>query len=132
MTNILHISDLHLGAIQEAKKEADKYRNQLETDLRNELNISQIDYLLISGDIADHAVKEEYDAALELVKGLKNSFNLEDGRIVIVPGNHDLNWDLSRSAYKEIPVDESKIVLQCDDGIYKKRFENFNKYFYKR
>ncbi len=95
MIHILHLSDIHVSTLAEAGK----YLTQLETDLKNELNVKQLDYLIVSGDIAECSTPEEYKAAYELVDGIVKRFRLDSGRIVVAPGNHDLNWDLSAEAY---------------------------------
>ena len=141
LIRILHLSDIHLGTQEEALK----YRIQLEADLKRELEISRLDYLVISGDIADKSTQEEYKAAFELVDGIVKHFGLDPSRIVIVPGNHDLNWDLSSDAYSYIPkhklpehlTDEYILagdtgVLRRDNDLYRQRFANFNSYFYKK
>ena len=110
-----------------------------------ELAIEQLDYLVLSGDVANYSTQEEYKAAFNLVDGLRNRFRLDPTRIIVVPGNHDLNYDLSERAYhlvskrklssslKEglyIPAGPAG-VAQRDDEQYKQRFGNFA-YFYKR
>jgi predicted MPP superfamily phosphohydrolase len=139
--HILHMSDIHL----ETESYARKYRMQLETDLLKELNVKRLEYLVISGDIANHSTEEEYKAAFELVNGLVNRFGLDAGRVVIVPGNHDLNQQLSKKAYPFIynddlhdPLPEGTYipagdagVLRRDDELYKKRFDLFA-HFYKK
>jgi len=138
---ILHISDIHLGNLSEALK----YCIQLETDLIKNLKVEKLDYLVISGDIANFSTHEEYDAATELIKEIVTRFRLDSNCIIIVPGNHDINWGLSEDAYKftknnEIPdfLPESKFIPAGDSGVllrdeelYKQRFFNFNKFFYK-
>jgi len=141
MISMLHLSDIHLGTIADATK----YRTQLETDLRQELKITQLDYLIISGDIANRSVPDEYDAALKLIDPLVNKFRLDSNRVIITPGNHDLNWDLSADAYKYVPEHRvpqqlteeyirlgEKCVVKRDSDLYKKRFDNFNNYFFKK
>lgn len=142
LVHILHLSDIHLGTPQESLK----YSAQLNIDLIDELEISHLEYLVISGDIAHKSIKEEYDAAFDLIDGLVNRFGLNPERLVIVPGNHDLNWDLSEEAYpftprsklpdllpegKHIPAGEAGALVQNED-LYKKRFANFSDHFYKK
>jgi predicted RNase H-like nuclease (RuvC/YqgF family) len=47
--NILHLSDLHFGTLNQAQL----WSNQLAEDLRNELNISSLDAFILSGDVAN-------------------------------------------------------------------------------
>jgi GTPase SAR1 family protein len=140
--HILHLSDLHLGDAALAGI----YRTQLETDLIQELGIRRLEYLVISGDIAVRSTEEEYRPAFALVDGLVKRFGLDASRVVIVPGNHDLNWELSEAAYPFvpkrklpapppegcfIPAGDAGALLR-DDGMYRERFANFNAHFYRR
>ena len=140
--HILHLSDIHL----ETESQAQKYRMQLETDLIKELDVKRLEYLVISGDIANHSTEEEYKAAFELVDGLVKRFGLDAGRVVIAPGNHDLNEDISEEAYPFVPkrkllafLDEQLSIpagevgaLVRDDSLYQKRFDLFSTHFYKK
>jgi hypothetical protein len=133
--HILHLSDIHLGTLPEAQK----YRIQLETDLNKELKINKLEYLVISGDVANYSTQNEYEAAFELIDGLVKHFQVEADRVIIVPGNHDLNWEMSERAYPFVlkrnlpdPLPEGRYIpagdvgaLLRDDELYKKRFTNF-------
>lgn len=139
--HILHLSDIHIKSISEARQ----YRTQLEADLLKELKVDHLEYLVISGDITDNSTPDEYQAASVMIGGLIKRFGLDSSRIVIVPGNHDLNFDASINAYDLIPqhklsdkfpkekyiqAGEAGILLR-DDVKYELRFENFSK-FYKK
>jgi small GTP-binding protein len=142
MIHILHLSDIHL----ENSSQARKYRAQVETDLLKELEVKRLEYLVISGDIANYSSEEEYKAAFEMIDSLVKRFGLDAGRVVIVPGNHDLNWDFSEEAYPFVPkrklkepLDEERSILAGDagalvrdDNLYKQRFANFNMHFWKK
>ena len=142
LLHILHLSDLHIRT----SSEANKYRSQLETDLKKELKINRLDYLVISGDIANFSTQDEYEAAFNLVDSIVKRFGLDSERVVIVPGNHDINWEISEEAYpfihkRKVPelLPEGKYIsageagaLIRDEELYKKRFYNFNNYFYKK
>jgi 3',5'-cyclic AMP phosphodiesterase CpdA len=64
MITILQLSDIHLGT----SEEAEKYRIQLETDLKTNLKVKKLHYLVISGDIADYSTRDEYEAAFQFVE----------------------------------------------------------------
>lgn len=121
---ILHLSDIHLSK----KEDAHKYRMQLNTDLIRALGVERIDFLVISGDITNYSTKEQYDAALELVESIITKFNIDRNKVIIVPGNHDLNWDISKKAI----MSTNEGIESINEDIYKMRFDNFNKYFYKK
>lgn len=139
--NILHLSDIHIESISEAHQ----YRAQLEADLIKELKVDHLDYLVISGDIGVCSTPDEYQAALIMLGGLIKRFKIDTSRLVIVPGNHDLNFDISADAYDLIPhhklsdnipnekyieAGEAGILLRNDEK-YKLRFEHFTT-FYKK
>jgi len=140
-TYILHISDIHLAT----KSEAQIYSTQLEADLINNLKVKKLKYLVVSGDIANRSEDGEYKAAVNFIEGLIERFDIDKSRIIIVPGNHDLNRDFSEEAYQFVP--ESKIpedlpegkciqgpagILFRDEDLYRQRFANFNLHFYEK
>ncbi len=141
LVRILHLSDLHLGTPSDARR----YRTQLETDLRAELGISRLDYLVISGDVANRCTPAEYDAARLFVEGLSRRLSIAPQRIIVAPGNHDLSWEISRQAY--LPVSQAELPdplpteayipqgpeggLLRDEALYRRRFEHFGRCFYK-
>lgn len=140
MTRILHLSDIHLNN----PETAETWRSQLEADLRNELQVDRLDWLVISGDIADKSTPDEYAAAANLVTGIMDRFHIKKDKLVIVPGNHDLNWKLSRRGYRleyldeleqepiegrSIPMGDDGILIR-DDKSYGKRFSHFGKFHF--
>lgn len=142
---ILHISDLHMETASQART----WRTQLAADLRRELELKRLHYLVISGDVANHSTPEEYRAAVEMVNDLVPRFGLDSSRIVLVPGNHDVNWDLSKKAYRFVYADEvAENVRQEDprpyipagdtglllreDSWYRRRFTHFSEEFYEK
>ncbi|HIH36389.1 MAG TPA: hypothetical protein HA232_00565 [Methanocellales archaeon] len=138
--HILHLSDLHL----KDAKQADVYRIHLETDLIQELKVKRLEYLIISGDVCDHAAEDEYKAAVEMLDKLVKNFGLDANRVILVPGNHDMNRNSSKNAYglayQNIltePTSEGRYykngddVMLCNEVLYRQRFANFNAHLYK-
>ncbi|MDJ0688981.1 MAG: metallophosphoesterase [Xenococcaceae cyanobacterium MO_188.B32] len=117
---ILHLSDLHFGTQQDANR----WYGQLADDLRgllSQLESNQsphLDALIISGDIANQSLPEEYEVAERFINLLLPEFGLQRHQIAIVPGNHDLNWKLSKKAY-EIKERESYDGSLDDEDILK-------------
>jgi small GTP-binding protein len=140
--NILHLSDIHIKTLDQAHI----YRTQLEADLTRELGVHRLQYLVISGDIADRSTPEEYNAAYTFVDVLVKRFGLDANRVVVVPGNHDLNWDLSVDAYPFMPkwrlpenLRQELYIPGGDTGafvrnedLYRQRFSHFSMHFYKK
>ncbi|MEH1780340.1 MAG: metallophosphoesterase [Nostoc sp.] len=104
LINVLHLSDLHFGTTDNART----WYAQLAEDLRYELGCSRLDALIISGDIASKSTPDEYAAAQLFINRLSQEFHLESQKIVIVPGNHDVNWQLAEAAYSRINTEYSQ------------------------
>lgn len=135
--HILHISDMHL--IDQSQSE--KLFTQLRLDLKRELSIDKLSYVIVSGDIGNKSTETEYNAALSFFNKLSNDFCVKNEKIMIVPGNHDLNWDLSKqSFYFEESESFNPDLKKCYkvEGGYSvlipdsesKKFYNFNKFLY--
>jgi len=140
VARILHLSDLHFGMPEQATL----WANQLAADLCYEIQIPWLDGLILSGDIANRATPEDYAAAQQFLDHLLQEFPLEPEQIVIVPGNHDLNWELARQAYSlkdraGCEADELKpgrcievtadVVRVRDEEKYQQRFIHFSRFY---
>ncbi len=136
--NLLHLSDLHFGT------HADTWYSQLAGDLKNELGCQQLDALILSGDIANQSTPEEYAAARQFLKKLADEFRFDLKQTIIVPGNHDLNWDLAEKAYDlkrrneyDGPMDKTHVIVHKggetvevqNPGKYKQRFKHFSDFY---
>ena len=139
LMHILHLSDLHFGTLDQANL----WSNQLAADLYNDINISHLDALILSGDIANYSTEEEYQAAAQFLDNLRQDFPLNPEQIILVPGNHDLNWKQAKKAYKltdrddyggELKdghyIEESASVIRVrDETEYKQRFAHFSSFY---
>lgn len=113
--SILHISDLHRAAKGDPSNAAilaslvsdrDNYTKNEERIVRPP------DLVIVSGDIiqgsndpanSEELIKSQYDEALLLLSEIAREFlGGEKQRIVIVPGNHDVDWKLSVESMSEI------------------------------
>jgi len=52
------------------------------------------DLLLLTGDLAEWGLKTELDDALRFIRGLAGHLTLPPERVVLLPGNHDINRKL--------------------------------------
>jgi len=137
--HILHLSDLHFGT----KADGQLWAGQLAEDLKRELNCPGLDAMIISGDVANFSVEEEYDAAKIFIERISAEFGLTTEKLIIVPGNHDLNWDLSEDSYNPVKrkkhtgklveghyiVESETVILLRDEDTYKNRFLPFSKFY---
>jgi calcineurin-like phosphoesterase family protein/Cdc6-like AAA superfamily ATPase len=102
---LFHLSDVHFG-IRDEKGEQDRILEGIEKYIAKH-NI-KTDYLVFTGDLTQKAEKKEFEIG---AKWLEKIANLLDSRILIVPGNHDVNRpdddddiDTLRTAY---PIEDS-------------------------
>ena len=126
---ILHLSDLLFGT----KDDASRWYKQLTSDLYENFKCDCLDALIISGDVAKNSTPEEYEAAKEFIINLMIHFRLKWSEVVIVPGNHDLNWKLSEEAFTPVKhkddKGEKKYVEVLDPEKYKQRFKYFQEFY---
>jgi len=131
---IVHLSDLHFGALDRA---GDLYVGLL-LELKKDMDLPGLDALVISGDIVNKCCKDGYNHAKSFLSNVAKTFNLDAGKVVIVPGNHDIDRDVSETSYsvgrrKEVkgPIDEhlhidkDEYVEVRDEAKYRKRFARF-------
>ena len=98
MTGItwLHLSDWH-----QRGKDFDRtvVRDALLQDIRDRAQIdprlTQVEFIVFSGDLAFSGQKTEYEAVREhLLDPVLRATGLSSDRLFIVPGNHDLDRNL--------------------------------------
>jgi hypothetical protein len=141
---LLHLSDLHFrGNWQRTDQDAKVWFGQLILDIQKELRCPRIDALVLSGDIADKATCEEYSGARQFLEKITTRYGISPEQILIVPGNHDVDWHQSRVAYQLIWEEEycgsrdPEICHDRGDGIltvldrsrYPHRFESFSNFY---
>lgn len=133
---LLHISDLHRSSDDPISNEEilsalmadfDRYQNENPA-------ISQPDAIIVSGDIIqgvnlnvpDYKTKliEQYEVALAFLNELTNRFlNGDKSKVILIPGNHDVDWNTAFNAMEEIPPSDisSNFAsdLASDNSIYR-------------
>lgn len=138
---ILHLSDLHISAGDDPLSLLEPLLANLR-DTRESPRVERLDYLVISGDITNRASPQEFEKAREFVSGLIENFRLTSERCILVPGNHDLDWNTEVYDWrKKRLVDKNKLVpgefhdagegfLLRNEAKYPERFKNFSDHFY--
>lgn len=108
---LIHLSDVHFGkkpgTPDATEMQMHRFRDRLGLhDHRSlaahildecaaEVRSSAAVFVVISGDSGYQATAEEYDQAKKFVSTLLDGLKVGTDRLVIVPGNHDVNWKLS-------------------------------------
>lgn len=113
--SILHISDLHRSRVGEISniallssllKDKDRYT------ISEEPQIKSPDIIIVSGDIirgstkptgSEAEVQNQYAEAFSFLNDLtKHLLEGNKNRIVLIPGNHDIDWKMSRESMEKI------------------------------
>ena len=131
---VLHLSDLHFATTDQATI----FYAQLAADLRQQGVADRLDALVVSGDLVNRAEPREYEAARYFLEQLMAGFNLAPHQVVLVPGNHDASWELSKAAYTfhrradyRAPLRDGAFIPQGEiievrlDELYGNRFQPF-------
>ena len=95
--NILHISDIQFGDPSHDENLTNTFIESLVLSMQKNV-IPKIDFVAITGDFAYDASPSQYEKAriwiVKLCKNIFGSDNFQD-RLLLVPGNHDVNLSLS-------------------------------------
>lgn len=109
---ILHISDMHYGINNDKnyedtiKTNRDSAMGKMLSKIKDIQKQSPIEYILVTGDIAYTASKEEYIKAEKFFLELTKVTNLSVNKIFVCPGNHDV--DRKELEDKEFPEHQAK------------------------
>lgn len=135
---VLHLSDMHF----QVGEQAALWHAQLIADLRQKLKCNELAAVIVSGDISNHSTAAEYGHAREFLKKLTQSYNLRSDQIVLVPGNHDVDWKKGEAAYEAITKTQyaeapketrykgkGNAYKIRDEAKYRLRFEPFAEFF---
>ncbi|WP_333859485.1 metallophosphoesterase family protein [Clostridium sp.] len=146
---ILDLSDLHYTVEVDEKNEAYLLISDLKKvyfyNSENNLTLSDIDYIVISGDFVEDGNSEaSFQKAFHFIDILSKQLNIPYKNIIIVPGNHDLSWNITMNSYHlsmGIPESKDKVVTNIGKDLFylkrnsrewHKKFANYNKYLYQR
>src|SRR5262244_738354 len=104
---VLHVSDTQFGQYHRFADQ-DSLAAHLVRDLRQLVasGVPPIDLVVFSGDIAEKSVKGEYAQARAFLDKILDHTGLAAERVVVVPGNHDVSWPLSKAYFAECEGDE--------------------------
>ena len=119
---LLHLSDLQfgchhrfgrLGAAEEHPDAAfDTLLARLQQDLRDLVDGQgqplRPDLVLLTGDLAEWGRKSEMEDVLRFTRALAETLALPPERLVIVPGNHDINRSLCEAYFARCQGEETE------------------------
>ncbi len=124
--SIAHISDLHRSQDNPVTNKALWASLMNDMDSYVEKGIRKPDILVVSGDLVqgakiDEDFEAQYEEAIEfLVHLADNLFEGDRSKIILVPGNHDVNWSISKASMEQIPEDR----YLDEKGLIKREFQD--------
>src|SRR5262249_24819814 len=111
MYRILHLSDLHFGDMhyfrQTTHDEETSSLAQTVSDALARLKTPNLDGLVLSGDFFSKDAPADLALATDNINELIATLKIQSDAVFLVPGNHDLTWDVRFSGtplrfYKEL------------------------------
>jgi 3',5'-cyclic AMP phosphodiesterase CpdA len=101
---ILHLSDVQFGKHHRFADENEGFNTLLQRlcddlDLLKRENGLVPDLVALTGDLAEWGTKREFAQVAELGEGLLRHLQLEPDRLLVVPGNHDINRKLCEAYF---------------------------------
>src|SRR5262249_37526557 len=92
----LHLSDWHQqGRDFHRTKVRDALLHDLQERETISPNLKTLDFVIFSGDLVYHGLPDEYrTAAGQFLDPVLKAVGVPRERLVVVPGNHDVEWDL--------------------------------------
>ena len=106
---VLHLADTQFGRYHDFERKgltrADRDHDRLAARLLDDLDrlcggrgaVPVPDLVVVAGDLAEWALPEEYAAVAAFLADLRRGLDLGPERLVLVPGNHDVNRKLSHA-----------------------------------
>jgi predicted phosphodiesterase len=100
---VLHLSDLHFGVEHAFRNELASSteprlaKQTLSEAIIDDLRAARVDLndvamILISGDLTWSGDAHEFENARQFIARLRNACGLHISQVVVVPGNHDIEW----------------------------------------
>ena len=134
--NIIHLSDLQFGEPNRIKEKRDeekettirRFANKISSSISENLKNKQAgtSIMIVTGDIANTSVEDEYEEAIIFFEELIKNLNLTKDKVVLIHGNHDINWKICEKVYNNHKGDPKQIKeIHQKDKYYKQFYDKF-------
>lgn len=101
---LLHISDIHMrgGREKERWRRREVLGSAWHRNIEELLRDGPIDLVCLTGDVANSGQPDEYDEATAFIMDLLGRIGQPVQRLFVVPGNHDIDREQAKSAWKAL------------------------------
>jgi hypothetical protein len=107
---LLHLSDLQFGPHHrfESGGTLDSLLDRLRQDLDALRATDDVrpDLVLITGDLTEYGLKSQFEQVHRFAEGVAESVGLEPARVVLIPGNQDINLKACEAYFNECAANE--------------------------
>ncbi|MCP4592784.1 MAG: metallophosphoesterase, partial [bacterium] len=129
LATVLHLSDPQFGRHHRfgTEQSFETLQSRLREDLRGLRDDEGLvpDLLIVTGDLAEWGLKSEFEEVLRFLDGLTEFLELGRDRVLVVPGNHDVNRKVCESYFNECEGEEVKPVPP-----YWPKWRHYDKFFH--
>jgi 3',5'-cyclic AMP phosphodiesterase CpdA len=109
---ILHLSDTHRTLDEPVSNAEILHSLRGDIDRYGDFNVPVPNIIVVSGDVVQSADSEEYKEAAELIRGVADTLHIALDHVVLVPGNHDINWAISENSF--VPREQPSSNVEKD------------------
>jgi len=120
---ILHITDPHFATgshrgkhVWALESEKDRGRPTMVEAIQNALAKTPIGLVAITGDFTFTGAPDEFTEAAWAIHRLLGLLDLDRDRLVIIPGNHDIQWTKAGTYDEGAPVTEAPAMAKAEYG----------------
>lgn len=135
---LIHLSDLQFGRhhaddnrgrapiYDGSSYDAESQKMIRDFDILKKYNVKP-EYVVSSGDISETSAMDEYALATDFLNKILSYHSIDKKKVVLVPGNHDVNWMLCEAARLRAKAmkNEFKPPFFEKFEFYKNYFDNF-------
>ena len=109
----LHISDLHMREAEDAPQQT-VLATMLEDISRRRATGAQVDFVVVTGDLAFSGKRSEYELVAVFLRDLVASVGVSPDKVFCVPGNHDVQRERSKMCFRG-----ARYEIQSEGDVYR-------------
>lgn len=137
---VLHLSDLHFSADTSVQRRLGPLVRDLKHVDEFFPAIHEVDYVVICGDFTQKGDPAGFPKAVEFLSALHKELGFSAERVILVPGNHDVQDHVEQYKLAELTAGEhlpdppyvnvGQVYLQRNELTYWERFKRFDEDLY--